>query len=72
VGGVAVKLPGRAAEMISLEGHYDVQVLLPIAEEACGKYGVPVAAVGGVHVDDASEEEIELLVKNCKELLKCI
>jgi hypothetical protein len=31
-----------------------------------------VAAVGGVHVDDATKDEIKLLVENCRELLKWI
>jgi hypothetical protein len=47
-------------------------VLEPIAAEACKKYNKKVVAIGGVHVDSASEEEIDLLVKNCKELIKYI
>jgi hypothetical protein len=33
---------------------------------------MPAAALGGVHVDDATEEEIGILVANCRELAKCI
>ena len=47
-------------------------VLEPIAEAACKKYKKKVVALGGVHVDNATKEEINLLVNNCKELLKCI
>ena len=47
-------------------------VLQPIAEAACKKYNKKVVAVGGVHVDNASQEEIGLLVDNCKELIKYI
>ena len=72
VGSVVVKVPGEEPNVIRLEGHYDDVVLLPIAEEAAMKYGETAVAVGGVHVDDATEEEIELLVKNCRELLRCI
>ena len=72
IGGVVVMEPGKKAQLIKLEGHYDYIVLKPIAEEACKKYNTTVVAVGGVHVDDASQDEIDLLVKNCKELVKCI
>jgi hypothetical protein len=72
IGGVVVKEPGKEIRTIKLEGHYDYMVLEPIAEEACKKYNTKVVAVGGVHVDSATEDEINLLVENCKELSKCI
>ena len=72
IGGVVICEPDKEPQFIRLEGHYDDIVLKPIAEAACKKYNKRVAAIGGVHVDNASEEEIELLVKNCKELVKCI
>jgi hypothetical protein len=31
-----------------------------------------VVAVGGVHVDNATKKEIDLLVENCKKLAKKI
>ena len=34
--------------------------------------GQKVVAIGGVHVDNATKDEINLLVENCKELVKCI
>ena len=72
IGGIVVCEPGKKPQAVRLKGHYDDIVLKPIAEAACKKYKVKVVAVGGVHVDNASKEEIELLVKNCKELVKCI
>ena len=72
IGGIVICEPGKETQSIRLEGHYDDIVLLPIAKEACKKYNKKVVAVGGVHVDNASQEEIDLLVKNCKELVKCI
>ena len=72
IGGVVVCDPGKKPHVIRLEGHYDDIVLKPIAEAACKKYNKKTAAIGGVHVDNASQEEIDLLVKNCKELVKCI
>ena len=72
IGGVVLCEPDKKPEFLKLENHYDYIVLQPIAKEACKKYNKKVVAVGGVHVDNATEEEIEILVKNCKELLKCI
>ena len=72
IGGIVLCEPGKKTQIISLENHYDVIVLKPIAEEACKKYKTKVLAVGGVHVDNATKQDIDLLVKNCKELIKCI
>jgi len=72
IGGVVICEPGKKAQEIRLEGHFDDVVLKPIAEAACKKYKTKVVAVGGVHVDNATEEEIDLLVKNCNALAKRI
>jgi hypothetical protein len=72
LGGVVICEPGKKTHTIRLESHFDDIVLQPIAEAACNKFKVKVVAVGGVHVDNASQEEIDILVKNCKELVKCI
>ena len=72
IGGVVICEPGKKAQSVRLKGHYDDIVLKPIAEVACKKYNTKVVAVGGVHVDNASQEEIDLLVRNCKDLVKCI
>ena len=72
IGGVVICESGKEPQDIRLKGHFDDIVLKPIAEAACKKYKTKVVAIGGVHVDNASQEEIDLLVKNCKELVKCI
>ena len=72
IGGVVICEPGKKTKVVALEGHYDYIVLKPIAEVACKKYNKRVAAIGGIHVDNATKEEIDILVKNCKELVKCI
>lgn len=72
IGGMVVMEPGRKAHTVRLGTHYDYVVLEPIAEEACKKYNVTAVAVGGIHIDDASTDEIQILVNNCKELMKCI
>ena len=72
IGGVVICEPGKKSQIIRLEGHFDDIVLKPIAEEACKKYNTKVVAVGGVHVDNATKQEIDKLVNNCKELVKFI
>jgi len=72
IGGVVICEPGKEPNVIRLKGHYDDIVLEPIAKAACKKYKTKVVALGGVHVDNASKKDIDLLVKNCKELVKCI
>lgn len=70
IGGVVIVEPGKKIKAIRLTGHYDDIVLQPIAEAACKKYKKKVVAMGGVHVDNATKEEITLLVENCKKLVK--
>jgi len=67
-----MKIPQKEVITMKLEGHYDHEVLIPIAEAAAKKYHKKVVAVGGVHIDNASKEEVNQLVSNCKELIKCI
>jgi len=72
IGGVVICEPNQETRVIKFENHYDTIVLQPIAEAACKKYKQKVVAIGGVHVDNATKEEIDKLVENCKELIKCI
>jgi hypothetical protein len=70
IGGVVICEPGKPAQGIRLTGHYDDIVLQPIAELACKKYKTKVVALGGVHVDYATKQEIDFLVENCKKLVE--
>lgn len=72
VGGCVIVEPGKKAYIVKLGSHYDHVVLQPIAEEASRKYQVTAVAVGGIHIDNASKKEIDILIDNCKELIKCI
>jgi hypothetical protein len=72
IGGMVVAEPGKDIHTVRLGNHYDHVVLGPIAEEASKKYHVTAAAVGGIHIDNASKDEIDIIVHNCKELMKCI
>ncbi len=72
IGGIVVAEPRKQTKAIRLTGHYDDIVLSPIAEAACEKYKKKIVVVGGVHVDNATKEEINLLVENCRKLAQKI
>ncbi len=72
IGGMVYKEPGKEIQIIKVQGHYDLEVLLPIANAACEKYNEPVVVTGGIHIDNATKDEIQTIINNCKELLKCI
>jgi hypothetical protein len=72
VGGAVVVQPGEKPEIIRLGKHYDYIILEPIAVEACKKYNTTVIALGGIHINNATKKEIDIIKKNCEELLKCI
>lgn len=72
IGGVVICEPDKEPQIVRLEGHFDDVVLQPIAETACKKYKTKIVAVGGVHVDNATKDEIDRLVENCKELVKYV
>ena len=72
IGGVVICEPKKKPNVIKLGTHHDYIVLTPIAERACEKYNKTVVAIGGIHIDNAEKEEIDQILKNCKELLECI
>ncbi len=72
IGGVVICELGKPAQTIRLTGHYDDIVLKPIAEIACKKYKTKVVAIGGVHIDHATKQEIDLLIENSKKLVEKI
>ena len=72
LGGMVVCEPGKDPNVIALGSHKDYIVLRPLAERACEKYKTTVAVVGGIHIDDATEEDIEKIINNCKRIESCI
>ena len=72
IGGIVFCEPNKEPQIIRLTGHYDDIVLIPIAEKACKKYGTKVVVTGGIHIDNATKDDIEKLVENCRGLEKCI
>jgi len=72
IGGAVICAPGEKSHVLTYSTHHDYEVLMPIAEVACKKYNKTVVAIGGIHIDNATKEEIKIIIDNCKELEKCI
>jgi hypothetical protein len=72
VGAVVICEVGKKTRILKIDGHYDHVVLTPIAEAAFKKYKTKVVAIGGVHVNNATKDEIDILVKNCGAFIKKI
>ena len=72
IGGLVICQPYKKPQSISLESHYDYIVLEIIANAACRKYNKTSVAIGGIHIENASKEDIDRLIKNCKEIAECI
>ncbi|MBN2602568.1 MAG: hypothetical protein JXA91_00345 [Candidatus Thermoplasmatota archaeon] len=72
IGGAVICEPGKNPQTISLKNHHDYEVLELVAKSACKKFKKTVVAVGGIHIDNASKKDIEIILKNCKELVSCI
>jgi hypothetical protein len=72
IGAVVVKEQGRRIRTLRMGNHYDHIVLKPIVMAAYKKYRCTVVGVGGVHIDNATKDEIRILVNNCKGLIACI
>jgi hypothetical protein len=68
VGGVVICEPEKPMQVLGLSGHCDMTVLKPLAIAACKKYRRRVTVLGGIHIDDASKEDIKIVVEHCKQL----
>lgn len=62
--------PGRTAttSVLAVPGHKDDIPAREMAAALATRLGVPVAVSAGMHVDDASSEDIEALLANAREL----
>jgi hypothetical protein len=72
IGSVIVCEPKKETKIVRLGSHKDYIVLEPLAVKACEKFNTTVVAVGGIHIEHASKEDIDRVIRNCKELESCI
>lgn len=72
VGGVSISDPGGPPTTISVPGHKDFIVSHEVSERMSRETGRRCLVVVGIHVDNASKEDISALLKNastCTDLL---
>ena len=72
IGGVVICEPYKENNVIKFENHYDFVVLKLLAEEISKKYNTKVIVTGGIHIDNATKEDIDIIIENCRRLSKCI
>ena len=72
IGGVMICEPGKSVQSIRLEGHYDYVVLEIIANKLCKKHQKTIVLLGGIHIDNATKDEIDRIIENCRRLQECI
>lgn len=75
LGAVVLALPGRSlpcrdvvsctSSIIPLTGHKDDEAARPLAEMLAKETELPVSIAAGIHIDNASAEDIEIVKKNC-------
>lgn len=54
---------------VSGEGHKEKEVAIAFAEEFCAEFGVNVVATVGIHIDNATPEEIIIFKENINLLI---
>lgn len=72
IGAAVLCVPGEKSQILKYGTHKDHIVLEPIAEKACEKYKKVVLALGGIHINNASDKEIKEVIKNCEELARLV
>jgi hypothetical protein len=55
-----------------MDNHYDYIVLKIIAEKICRNNNNKIIVIGGIHIDNASKEDIDKIIENCRRLAECI
>jgi len=70
IGGIVICEVGEDLQTISLGSHFDHIVLNPIAKMGCQKYQTTVVAIGGIHIDNATKKEIEIIINHCNFIQK--
>ena len=65
----AGKIRATPSCVYTMPGPKDDVVVRKFAEELAKHFNTPVLCVGGIHLEDATEEEIKLMVENADKLL---
>jgi len=68
IGSVVICEPGKKPITNNLGTHKDWIVAEPIAKKMCEVRGKTVVCIAGIHVDKATDEDIEKLKENCMKI----
>ncbi len=82
IGSIAVSLPrpsltgdgsmSSTTSVFNVRGHKDDGIALPMAEDICRRTGMAVVVTAGIHIDDATIDDINLLKENGARLVERI
>ncbi|MFX0033114.1 MAG: hypothetical protein ACFE8E_11335 [Candidatus Hodarchaeota archaeon] len=67
IGAVALAIPYKqtsSASLLSVYGHKDGEIAKPIAERIAKKLKKTVVVIVGIHLDNATEEDIKKFIDN--------
>ncbi len=65
IGGILISEPDQPVKTIRLGNHYDYIALKPIIDKARDLYKTTIVATGGIHIDNATKDEINKILENC-------
>jgi len=73
IGATITKTPKEDIHIQQIGTHHDHIVLKPLTLKAAEKHpDNTIVATGGIHIDNATQKDIETIIENCKELETCI
>ena len=72
IGGIVVCKPNEPPYILSLPKHRDVEALKIIASIVSKKYNTTCSVIGGIHIDNATKDEINKILENCRKLAELI
>ena len=68
IGSVVISEPNNPLTVHRFGNHLDHQVLTPLIEAARHHFNTTIVVVGGIHIDNATKQDIDILIQNCKEV----
>ena len=82
IGAVAISVPrsslkdknkiSSTTSVYTLVGHKDDEIAKPNAERLAREFNELVVVIAGIHVNDATEEEIKILINNSEKMIEKI
>jgi len=70
IGSIVLAEPRKKPKIINILGHKEEEITRNFAEKVCFKNNIPVLCVCGIHIDNATKKDINILEFNAKKLLK--